>query len=76
MYNALSRVVCGSEQLSTIFRLLTAYVKYRTSSFNPYNNMLSLQTDNTAAGKSALYTSGNELTASTMASRVSCIPDQ
>ena len=31
MYHALSRVVCGSEQLSKIFRLLTAYaaVKYR-----------------------------------------------
>ena len=31
MYHALSRVVCGSEQLSRIFRLLTAYaaVKYR-----------------------------------------------
>ena len=25
MYHALSRVVCGSEQLSKIFRLLTAY---------------------------------------------------
>ena len=31
MYRALSRVVCGSEQLSKIFRLLTTYpaVKYR-----------------------------------------------
>ena len=31
MYHALSRVVCGSEQLSKLFRLLTAYsvVKYR-----------------------------------------------
>ena len=31
MYHALSRVVCGSEQLSRIFRLKTAYaaVKYR-----------------------------------------------
>ena len=31
MYHALSRVVCGSEQLSRTFRLLTAYaaVKYR-----------------------------------------------
>ena len=33
MYHALSRVVCGSEELSRLFGLLTAYaaVKYRMS---------------------------------------------
>ena len=46
MYHALSRVVCGSEQLSKLFRLLTAYsvVKYRDVMIRALQDAFPLQT--------------------------------
>ena len=46
MYHALSRVVCGSEQLSVVFRLLAAYavVKYRHVMINALHDAFPLQT--------------------------------